>query len=140
MLFFIQLFAFLFRKRKGTINFANSQINVWFFRKKKKKHFCFFLRCGRDSNPRPHAWQACILTNWTTAPIVCLTSFPKASAKVLLFFELTKYFTKKSVISCDFVKFTCQNREIHAIKHIFIDKNLVGMEKSSTFAPCFSWY
>ena len=68
------------------------------------------------------------------------TSFSKASAKVLLFFELTKYFTKKSIISCDFVKFTCQNREIYAIKHIFIDKNLVGMEKSSTFAPCFSWY
>ena len=27
-----------------------------------------FLRCGRDSNPRPHAWQACILTSWTTEP------------------------------------------------------------------------
>lgn len=26
------------------------------------------LRCGRDSNPRPLAWQASILTNWTTAP------------------------------------------------------------------------
>ena len=25
-------------------------------------------RSGRDSNPRPHAWQACILTNWTTKP------------------------------------------------------------------------
>ena len=26
------------------------------------------LRCVRDSNPWPHAWQACILTNWTNAP------------------------------------------------------------------------
>ena len=26
-------------------------------------------RSGRDSNPRPPAWQAGILTNWTTAPI-----------------------------------------------------------------------
>ena len=25
-------------------------------------------RCVRDSNPWPHAWQACILTNWTNAP------------------------------------------------------------------------
>ena len=25
-------------------------------------------RSGRDSNPRPHAWQACILTSWTTRP------------------------------------------------------------------------
>ena len=25
-------------------------------------------RSGRDSNPRPPAWQAGILTNWTTAP------------------------------------------------------------------------
>ena len=28
-----------------------------------------FWRCGRDSNPRPPAWQAGILTSWTTAPI-----------------------------------------------------------------------
>ena len=25
-------------------------------------------RCVRDSNPWPHAWQACILTSWTNAP------------------------------------------------------------------------
>lgn len=30
---------------------------------------CFdILRYGRDSNPRPPAWQAGILTSWTTAP------------------------------------------------------------------------
>ena len=28
------------------------------------------LRCGRGSNPRPLAWQASILTNWTTAPLL----------------------------------------------------------------------
>ena len=39
-----------------------------------KKEFRIFtrnsllLRSGRDSNPRPHAWQACILTSWTTRP------------------------------------------------------------------------
>ena len=32
-------------------------------------NFCFLeKRCVRDSNPWPHAWQACILTNWTNAP------------------------------------------------------------------------
>ena len=32
--------------------------------------FCFIKkRCVRDSNPWPHAWQACILTNWTNAPL-----------------------------------------------------------------------
>ena len=28
----------------------------------------FIWRSGRDSNPRPPAWQAGILTNWTTGP------------------------------------------------------------------------
>ena len=28
-----------------------------------------FLRYGRDSNPRPPAWQAGILTSWTTTPL-----------------------------------------------------------------------
>ena len=32
------------------------------------KGFRVLLRCVRDSNPWPHAWQACILTNWTNAP------------------------------------------------------------------------
>ena len=33
---------------------------------------CFdILRYGRDSNPRPSAWQADILTNWTTRPFGC---------------------------------------------------------------------
>ena len=30
----------------------------------------FSWRSGRDSNPRPHAWQACILTSWTTEPFL----------------------------------------------------------------------
>ena len=37
---------------------------------KKERHFRISLsRCVRDSNPWPHAWQACILTNWTNAPL-----------------------------------------------------------------------
>ena len=34
-----------------------------------------FLRSGRDSNSRPHAWQACILTDWTTGPSFSLELF-----------------------------------------------------------------
>ena len=64
--------------------------------KTKEDAFASSSRCGRDSNPRPHAWQACILTNWTTAPIyLCRTFFSKAGAKVLLFFDMTKFFEKK---------------------------------------------
>ena len=33
-----------------------------------------------------------------------------------------------------------QNAQKCAVKHIFSPKYLVDMEKSSTFAPCFSWY
>ena len=32
------------------------------------------LRCGRDSNSRPPAWQADILTDWTTAPRKLVTT------------------------------------------------------------------
>ena len=50
-----------------------------------------FWRSGRDSNPRPHAWQACILTNWTTEPLFYLTAIPlNCDAKVDGLFELCK--------------------------------------------------
>jgi len=39
-----------------------------------------------------------------------------------------------------FVKSTLQKYKKHALKHIFLSKYLVGLKKSSTFAPCFSWY
>ena len=51
-------------------------------------------RCVRDSNPWPHAWQACILTNWTNAPcFVCCNSvyFCFASAKVQHFSLLPNF-------------------------------------------------
>ena len=44
-------------------------------RNPKIKHFSFsslLLRYGRDSNPRPPAWQAGILTSWTTTPLFAL--------------------------------------------------------------------
>ena len=43
----------------------------------------------------------------------------------------------------DYYKFPgggCKKNEKHALQHIFMAENLVGKEKSSTFAPCFSWY
>ena len=44
----------------------------YFYINKKTSWFLYqeVKRCVRDSNPWPHAWQACILTNWTNAPIV----------------------------------------------------------------------
>ena len=58
-----------------------------------------FLRYGRDSNPRPPAWQAGILTSWTTTPLFWMLSFSIADAKVDIIFEsasvLNKNFQKK---------------------------------------------
>ena len=51
-----------------------------------------FLSGWRDSNSRPPAPKAGIRTGLNYIPH---TSFSKAGAKVLLFFELTKYFRKK---------------------------------------------
>ena len=39
------------------------------------------MRSGRDSNSRPPAWQAGILTNWTTRPI-CKTRLNRTSTTV----------------------------------------------------------
>ena len=54
--------------------------------KKRKPIGFLILRCVRDSNPWPHAWQACILTSWTNAP------FRFAAAKVEFYLENTKPF------------------------------------------------
>ena len=67
----------------------------------------------RDSNSRPPAPKAGILTGLNYIPH---TSFSKASAKVLLFFDMTKYFQKKmqkififfhiSAFFCTFARFS----------------------------------
>ena len=55
-------------------------------------------RCVRDSNSWPHAWQACILTNWTNAPngfaVQEVTSccFLVCECKGIVFFRLHKMF------------------------------------------------
>ena len=58
----------------------------------------------RDSNSRPPAPKAGILTGLNYIP---RTSFSKASAKVLLFFDMTKYFRKKIAIYMYFYCKTC---------------------------------
>ena len=46
------------------------------YTQKKESHVCgTLLRCGRDLNPRPPAWQADILTNWTTAPLLFVSVY-----------------------------------------------------------------
>ena len=59
----------------------------------------FIRRCGRDSNPRPQAWQACILTSWTTAPFLFMHQTTavvlNCECKCRTFFWICKYFIKK---------------------------------------------
>ena len=45
-----------------------SAVNVVYHKKSPAEICGAFKRCGRDSNSRPSAWQADILTSWTTAP------------------------------------------------------------------------
>ena len=54
----------------------------------------------RDSNSRPPAPKAGILTGLNYIPHTFLS---KASAKVLLFFDMTKYFHKKMQKKCIFL-------------------------------------
>ena len=68
-------------------------------KKKLLKSFFFRLSGWRDSNSRPPAPKAGILTGLNYIPH---TSFSKASAKVLLFFDMTKYFQKKMQKKCIF--------------------------------------
>ena len=60
--------------------------------KKKSLTICeAFLswRSGRDSNSRPRAWQARILTNWTTGPFCLIFCFLSASFSCIL--TITKH-------------------------------------------------
>ncbi len=63
-----------------------------YIKKRNSSEFLFRLSGWRDSNSRPPAPKAGILTGLNYIPH---TSFSKASAKVLLFFDMTKYFLKK---------------------------------------------
>ena len=58
------------------------------------------MRCGRDSNPRPSAWQADILTNWTTAPKIKSRgrnrTYRVTSQKGLLYHWATRLFERKT--------------------------------------------
>ena len=78
---------------------------------KKPLTFCegFYQRCGWGSNPRPRAWQARILTSWTTAPgdSFALGVSLKRVAKLRIFSEparvLRKNFQKiyyKTILGC----------------------------------------
>ena len=55
------------------------------------------LRYGRDSNPRPPAWQAGILTSWTTTPfvIVALCDFSHLRCKITTHFPYLQYPSQK---------------------------------------------
>ena len=85
-------------KTQNTPNFTCwAIIPVWwsegYKRKSLQKAFLKgFERCGRDSNPRPQAWQACILTSWTTAPVLSkATVFLNCGCKDTYFFSTSKF-------------------------------------------------
>ena len=91
--------------------------------------FQCLLRCVRDSNPRPHAWQACILTSWTTEPLFYLTAIPlNCDAKVGSLFELRKSYT--------YIFFTIfQSSLIINILH----RNFFCSYSKSLFKFCICW-
>ena len=102
------------------------------------------LRCGRDSNSRPPAWQAGILTSWTTAPGLLplykafgfcsssetrcdscrVVSLSFACAKLRPIFDSTKYFGKNLH---EKLKFLC-------VKHSdWIVHRAVALNKTSVY-------
>ena len=63
---------------------------------KKSPRLGELLRSGRDSNSRPHAWQACILTDWTTGPRFLRTLFVfVCECKDTTFFHTDQIFFEK---------------------------------------------
>ena len=70
----------------------------------------------RDSNSRPPAPKAGILTGLNYIPH---TSFSKASAKVQLFSDMTKYFSKKMQKKCILWLFSFIFRIFFVTLHVF---------------------
>ena len=75
------------------------------------------VRCVRDSNPWPHAWQACILTNWTNAPfgvfvfevyrstLFCCPLFLVCDCKGNTFFRIYQIFSRFFLRKVHFSRF-----------------------------------
>ena len=65
----------------------------------------FSWRSGRDSNPRPHAWQACILTSWTTEPFLHRTTAVvlNCGAKIDSFSYYAIFLDRKNGKNCVFL-------------------------------------
>ena len=83
----------------GEIGRLFLELNCGGQKQKTRERDCFrVLRCVQDSNQRPPAWQAGILTNWTNAPFwFCKWLISFASAKLLLFFIPPKFLRKKLI-------------------------------------------
>ena len=61
----------------------------------KSRHkvgFLCYWRERRGSNSRPHAWQACILTSWTTPPTNVLTYIQLIFKKQYFFLRNSNFF------------------------------------------------
>ena len=105
LLLFLQICK---KKKRKLINSVDCSVE-----NERRSIFASSLRCGRDSNPRPHAWQACILTNWTTAPICyVILPFRKRVQRYCFFLTWPNIFAKKCKIIANLLLFalsTIQN-------------------------------
>ena len=101
----IRRIVFLYRIKKRMSNEINKLICNYSFSS-------LLLRCVRDSNPWPPAWQAGILTSWTNAPKLRLSMLllrnPRRSCfgvvplllrcKVKAYFPIVQIFCEKNFI------------------------------------------
>ena len=77
----------------------------------------------RDSNSRPQPWQGCALptelfphTFYSFYQVKERCFLSKAGAKVLLFFELTKFFSKKMQKKCNYTHPSAATTSVENIK------------------------
>ena len=79
----------------------------------------FSLRSGRDSNPRPHAWQACILTSWTTRPFCLNLTLTQSTFLIVRILSLVSFQTQTLHLR------RCANIGLFCVKTNFFFKKLV---------------
>ena len=106
---------------------------------KKSEENLRTLRCVRDSNPWPHAWQACILTSWTNTP---LRFFLNSSAKIVFSPIFSKFQRRKIKFTFNYI-FNPLKTSYHSIKSSSLSENehrtwnatVLSLNRKSTTAP-----
>ena len=82
----------------GEIGRLFLELNCGGQKQKTRERDCFrVLRCVQDSNQRPPAWQAGILTTWTNAPVAFSDAKIRQNQSILQIFRF--FFAKKMHIA-----------------------------------------